>query len=71
MSAERFELSTNGLKGHCSAIELRARSGVHSITPPLTRQSERSSRSNTVKSTRAVMSRVSGVTDTRRATRRT
>ena len=25
MSAERFELSTNGLKGHCSAIELRAR----------------------------------------------
>jgi hypothetical protein len=26
MSAERFELSTNGLKGRCSAIELRARS---------------------------------------------
>lgn len=25
VSAERFELSTNGLKGHCSAIELRAR----------------------------------------------
>jgi hypothetical protein len=25
MSAERFELSTNGLKGRCSAIELRAR----------------------------------------------
>ena len=24
MSAERFELSTNGLKGRCSAIELRA-----------------------------------------------
>jgi hypothetical protein len=24
VSAERFELSTNGLKGHCSAIELRA-----------------------------------------------
>ena len=27
MSEERFELSTNGLKGHCSAIELLARSG--------------------------------------------
>jgi len=25
MSAERFELSTNGLKGRCSAVELRAR----------------------------------------------
>ena len=25
VSAERFELSTNGLKGRCSAIELRAR----------------------------------------------
>ena len=25
VSAERLELSTNGLKGHCSAIELRAR----------------------------------------------
>ncbi len=25
MSAERIELSTNGLKGHCSTIELRAR----------------------------------------------
>ncbi len=24
VSAERFELSTNGLKGHCSAVELRA-----------------------------------------------
>ncbi len=24
MSAERLELSTNGLKGHCSTIELRA-----------------------------------------------
>src|SRR5574339_861091 len=32
VSAERFELSTNGLKGRCSAVELRARqySGVHS-----------------------------------------
>jgi hypothetical protein len=27
VSAERLELSTNGLKGHCSAIELRARNG--------------------------------------------
>lgn len=25
VSAERFELSTNGLKGRCSAVELRAR----------------------------------------------
>ena len=25
VSAERLELSTNGLKGHCSTIELRAR----------------------------------------------
>ncbi len=25
VSAEGFEPSTNGLKGHCSAIELRAR----------------------------------------------
>jgi hypothetical protein len=24
VSAERFELSTNGLKGRCSAVELRA-----------------------------------------------
>jgi hypothetical protein len=37
MSAERLELSTNGLKGHCSTIELRARGsagcpgGLHSI----------------------------------------
>jgi hypothetical protein len=31
MSAERLELSTNGLKGHCSTIELRAPSGMHSI----------------------------------------
>lgn len=29
VSAERFELSTNGLKGHCSAIELRAQNGLH------------------------------------------
>ncbi len=25
VSAERLELSTNGLKGHCSTIELRTR----------------------------------------------
>src|SRR5512136_956168 len=31
MSAERLELSTNGLKGHCSTIELRAPGGMHSI----------------------------------------
>jgi hypothetical protein len=34
MSAERFELSTNGLKGRCSAVELRARASQsegHSI----------------------------------------
>ena len=31
MSAERFELSTNGLKGHCSAIELRAHSKADCI----------------------------------------
>ncbi len=28
VSAERLELSTNGLKGHCSTIELRARGGA-------------------------------------------
>jgi hypothetical protein len=39
MSVERLELSTNGLKGRCSAIELHARCGLHSITPPLKRQS--------------------------------
>ena len=39
MSAEGLEPSTNGLKGHCSTIELRARSGeVHSITLPGYRQ---------------------------------
>ncbi len=44
MSAERFELSTNGLKGRCSAIELRARktSGLHSIMPKQGRQRNRS-----------------------------
>ena len=38
MSADRVELSTNGLKGHCSAIELRAHSKVHFITHILGRQ---------------------------------
>ena len=40
MSAERFELSTNGLKGRCSAIELRAQelSGLHSIMRKFGRQ---------------------------------
>ena len=64
MSAERLELSTNGLKGHCSTIELRARSGLHSNTPPITRQFERSTWSNSSKSTREVKSRLSGVTET-------
>ena len=32
MSEERIELSTNGLKGHCSAIELLAHNGSYSIT---------------------------------------
>ena len=31
VSAEGLEPATNGLKGHCSTIELRARCGVHSI----------------------------------------
>ncbi len=41
VSAERFELSTNGLKGHCSAIELRAhhlKSGLHSNMGNIHRQ---------------------------------
>jgi hypothetical protein len=44
VSAEGLEPSTNGLKGHCSAIELRARaagiypSAVHSITQNPRRQ---------------------------------
>jgi hypothetical protein len=43
MSAERLELSTNGLKGHCSTIELRARkSGLHSIMGKSPRQRNRS-----------------------------
>ena len=41
MSAERLELSTNGLKGHCSAIELRAQSEEHSITLLRLRQQKR------------------------------
>jgi hypothetical protein len=38
VSAERLELSTNGLKGHCSAIELRARSEEHFIMRDIIRQ---------------------------------
>ena len=39
MSAEGLEPSTNGLKGHCSTIELRARFGEeHSIMLPGYRQ---------------------------------
>ena len=40
VSAERFELSTNGLKGRCSAVELRARhnSGLHSNMGNIHRQ---------------------------------
>ncbi len=71
MSVERLELSTNGLKGRCSAIELHARSGVHSITPLLTRHLERSRESSIPKSTREVMSRLSGVTATFFLARRT
>ncbi len=39
MSVERLELSTNGLKGRCSTIELHTRCGGHSIMPIWTRQS--------------------------------
>ena len=40
VSAKRFELLTNGLKGRCSAVELRARhnSGVHSNMGNIHRQ---------------------------------
>ena len=31
VSVERLELSTNGLKGHCSTVELHARNEAHSI----------------------------------------
>ena len=43
VSAERFELSTNGLKGRCSAVELRARqhSGLHSNMGNIHRQRKR------------------------------
>ena len=33
MSAEGLEPSTNGLKGHCSTIELRAHEECNFITP--------------------------------------
>ena len=35
MSVERLELSTNGLKGRCSTIELHTRSARHFIIPLL------------------------------------
>jgi hypothetical protein len=38
MSAKGLEPLTNGLKGHCSTIELRAHSGMHSITRSIQRQ---------------------------------
>ena len=46
VSAERLELSTNGLKGHCSTIELRAHlskeeGGLHSIMGKSHRQRNR------------------------------
>lgn len=43
VSAERFELSTNGLKGRCSAVELRARhnGGLHSNMVHIQRQRKR------------------------------
>jgi hypothetical protein len=34
MSVERLELSTNGLKGRCSAIELHARDETFYHAPP-------------------------------------
>ena len=40
MSEERLELSANGLRGHCSAVELLARADGYSITPPFLRQSK-------------------------------
>ena len=48
MSAERFELSTNGLKGRCSAVELRARrdSGLHSNMGDMHRQRKTRSAGN-------------------------
>ena len=38
VSVEGLEPSTNGLKGHCSAIELYTHSALHSITPVVWRQ---------------------------------
>ena len=38
MSAAGLEPATNGLKGHCSAIELRAPSEMHSNTRSSERQ---------------------------------
>ena len=38
VSAEGLEPSTNGLKGRCSTIELRAQERLNSITTPGQRQ---------------------------------
>ena len=38
VSAEGLEPATNGLKGHCSTIELRAHNGLNSITQVMQRQ---------------------------------
>ena len=46
VSAERLELSTNGLKGHCSTIELRAHK-AKSILTWYTGQSQRKTRFTT------------------------
>ena len=40
MSAKRIELLTNGLKGHCSTIELRAHTDTYFNMPLYSRQSE-------------------------------
>ena len=38
MSAKRIELLTNGLKGHCSTIELRAHTDTYFNMPYYSRQ---------------------------------
>ncbi len=38
MSAKRIELLTNGLKGHCSTIELRAHTDTYFNMPLYPRQ---------------------------------
>ncbi len=41
MSAKGLEPLTNGLKGHCSTIELRAHEPRHFIMPRMGRQLDR------------------------------